>query len=75
MVKFLVNRPIAVLMTFVALLAIGWVSYTFLPVSLMPDVAIPEITVQYSYPHSSARELENAVTAPLRRQLLQVGHL
>ncbi len=75
MVKFLVDRPIAVLMTFVALLAIGWVSYTFLPVSLMPDVAIPEITVQYSYSHSSARELENAVTAPLRRQLLQVGHL
>ncbi|MDR1155013.1 MAG: efflux RND transporter permease subunit [Bacteroidales bacterium] len=75
MIKFLVDRPIAVLMTFVALLAIGWVSYTFLPVSLMPDVAIPEIMVHYSYPHSSARELENAVTAPLRRQLLQVGRL
>ncbi len=75
MVKFLVDRPIAVLMTFVALMAIGWVSYTYLPVSLMPDVAIPEITVHYSYPHSSARELENAVTAPLRRQLLQVAHL
>ena len=75
MVKFLVDRPIAVLMTFVALLAIGWVSYTYLPVSLMPDVAIPEITVHYSYQHSSARELENAVTTPLRRQLLQVTHL
>ncbi|MCL2074075.1 MAG: efflux RND transporter permease subunit [Marinilabiliaceae bacterium] len=75
MVKFLVDRPIAVIMTFVALLALGWVSYTFLPVSLMPDIAIPEITVHYSYPHSSARELENAVTAPLRRQLLQVGNL
>jgi len=75
MVKFLVDRPIAVLMTFVALLAIGWVSYTYLPVSLMPDVAIPEITVHYSYPHSSARELENTVTTVLRRQLLQVGNL
>ncbi len=75
MVKFLVDRPIAVLMTFVALMAIGWVSYTYLPVSLMPNVAIPEITIQYSYPHSSARELENAVTSLLRRQLLQVGHL
>ncbi|MDR1866567.1 MAG: efflux RND transporter permease subunit [Bacteroidales bacterium] len=72
---FLLDRPVAVLMTFLALLVIGWVSYTFLPVSLMPDVAIPEMTVHYSYPHSSARELENAVTAPLRRQLLQVGHL
>ncbi|MDR2037249.1 MAG: efflux RND transporter permease subunit [Bacteroidales bacterium] len=75
MVKFLVDRPIAVLMTFIALLVLGWISYTFLPVSLMPDVAIPEITVHYSYPHSSARELENTVTAGLRRQLLQVGHL
>ena len=75
MVRFLVDRPVAVLMTFLALLALGWVSYTYLPTSLMPDVAIPEITVHYSYSHSSARELENAVTAPLRRQLLQVGHL
>ena len=75
MVKFLVDRPIAVLMTFVALLAIGFVSYTYLPVSLMPDVPIPEITVHFSYPHSSARELENSVTTPLRRQLMQVGHL
>ena len=75
MVKFLVDRPVAVLMTFVALLAIGFVSYTYLPVSLMPDVPVPEITVHYSYPHSSARELENSVTTPLRRQLMQVGHL
>jgi len=75
MIKFLVSRPIAVLTTFVALLVVGWISYTYLPVSLMPDVAIPEITVHYSYPHSSARELENSVTTPLRRQLLQVQHL
>ncbi|MDR3094901.1 MAG: efflux RND transporter permease subunit, partial [Bacteroidales bacterium] len=75
MVKFLLERPIAVLMTFFALLAIGGISYTFLPISLMPDVAIPEITVHYGYQHSSARELENAVTAPLRRQLMQVAHL
>ena len=75
MLKFLINRPVAVLTTFIALLAIGYVSYTYLPVSLMPDVAIPEITVHFNYPHSSARELENSVTAPLRRQLLQVQHL
>jgi len=75
MVKFLVDRPLTVLTTFVALLAIGCVPYTYLPVPLIPDVAIPEITVHYSYPHSSARELENTVTATLRRQLLQVSHL
>ena len=54
---------------------LGIVSYRLLPVSLMPDIDIPEITVHVSYPNSSARELENAVVKNLRMQLMQVTHL
>lgn len=75
MVRFLVHRPIAVIMIFIALLMLGVVSYRMLPVSLMPDVDIPEITVQVSYPKSSARELENAVVSRMRSDLMQVGNL
>lgn len=75
MVKFLINRPVAVIMTFLALVLLGLVSGGLLPVSLLPDIQIPEITVQVSHPNRSARELENTVVSPLRQQLLQVGRL
>ena len=75
MVKFLINRPVAVIMSFLAMILLGLVSGGLLPVSLLPDIQIPEITVQASYPNTSARELENTVVRPLRQQLLQVGRL
>ena len=75
MIKFLLKRPIAVLMAFTACFIVGLVTYFTLPVSLLPDIAIPQITVQVSGEHSSARELENTVVAPVRRQLLQVSGL
>lgn len=75
MVKFLIERPIAVLMAFTACFILGLVTYFTLPVSLLPDIAIPEITVQVSGLHTSARELENTVMKPLRQQLIQVSTL
>lgn len=72
MVKFLITRPVAVIMTFLALLMLGIVASLRLPVSLMPDIDIPEITVAVSRPDVSARELENSVVSILRRNLLQV---
>ena len=75
MVRFLINRPIAVLMAFTACCIIGLVTYFTLPVSLLPDIAIPEITVQVTAPNTSARELENTVMRQVRQQLMQVSKL
>ncbi len=75
MVKFLIHRPIAVIMTFVAFILLGAVASGLLPVSLMPDIDIPEITVQVDRDGISARELENTVIRPLRQSLTQVIHL
>lgn len=75
MIKFLIQRPIAVLMAFTACFIIGLVTYSTLPISLLPDIAIPEITVQVSAANTSARELENTIVKPLRSQLIQVSTL
>lgn len=75
MIKFLINRPIAVLMAFTACFIVGLVTYFTLPVSLLPDISIPEITVQISSKNTSARELENTVVKPVRQQLIQVASL
>ena len=75
MVKFLIQRPIAVLMAFTACFIIGLVTYFSLPVSLLPDIDIPQITIQVTGENASARELENTMVAPVRRQLMQVSGL
>lgn len=71
MVRFLLNRPVAVLMTFLAVIVLGIAASGRLPVSLMPDIDIPEITVSISRPDVSSRELETSVVSILRRSLMQ----
>ena len=75
MIKFLIQRPIAVLMALTACFFIGLVTYSTLPISLLPNIAIPEITVQVASANTSARELENTIVKPLRGQLIQVSTL
>ncbi len=75
MIKYLISRPISVFMAFTACFILGLIAYKNVPVSLLPDIAIPEITVQIAGNNNSARELENTVVAPIRQQLLQVGKL
>ncbi|MDR1602294.1 MAG: efflux RND transporter permease subunit [Tannerella sp.] len=75
MIKFLVARPIAVLMAFTACFIVGLITYFTLPVSLLPDIAIPEITIQVTGRNTSARELENTVVRIVRQQLMQVNRL
>ncbi|TGV03431.1 efflux RND transporter permease subunit [Flavivirga rizhaonensis] len=75
MVKFLIHKPIAVLMTALGILILGIYAFGFIPVSLMPDIDIPEITVQMQADNMSARQLEDAVLKPLRSRLMQVSHL
>ena len=62
-------------MAFTACFIVGLVTYFSLPVSLLPDIDIPQITVQVTGENSSARELENTMVAPVRRQLMQVSGL
>lgn len=59
-------------MTFLAVIVLGIVSSSRLPVSLMPDIDVPEITVAISRPDVSSREIENTVVSVLRRSLMQV---
>ena len=72
---FLVRRPIAVIMAFLAFVIIGTVMYNTLPVSLLPDIAIPQITIQASDADMSSEELESTVVSPLRNNMLQVNGL
>ena len=71
-IRLLLQRPIAVTMSVIALVVIGLVAFRYIPVSLMPDIDIPQITVQVSYTGASVREVDNKVLKPLKSQLMQV---
>lgn len=75
MVKFLIQRPVAVLMTTLCMLILGLYAFGFIPVSLMPDIDIPEITVQIEAENMSARQVEDVIVKNLRANLMQVSHL
>src|SRR5690606_29149450 len=75
MIRFLIDRPIAVSMAFLAFFILGIITYLNIPVSLLPNIPIPEITVQVAGGNLSARELENTVVSSVRQQLLQVANL
>ena len=75
MFKGLIKRPIAVTMVLIAVMVLGIAAIRKLPVSLVPDINIPRITVQVTSADRSARELNDALMAPLRSELVQVAHL
>lgn len=75
MIKFLINKPIAVLMTTLSMLILGFYAFGFIPVALMPTIDIPEITVQVEAENMSARQVEDVIVKNLRSNLMQVSHL
>lgn len=75
MLQFLVRRPIAVILSFIAASAIGLLLFFYTPISLLPNIPIPEITVHLTYPGTSAKDMERIVVKQMRQSLLQVNHL
>jgi multidrug efflux pump len=68
-------RPVATSLLMVGILLAGWVGYTQLPVSALPEVDYPTIQVTTFYPGASPDVMASSVTAPLERQFGQVPGL
>ena len=61
-------RPVATSLLMAAILLVGLVGYTQLPVSALPEVDYPTIQVLTFYPGASPTVMSTTVTAPLERQ-------
>ena len=68
-------RPVATALLMAAILLVGIVAYTQLPVSALPEVDYPTIQVLTFYPGASPDVVATTVTAPLERQLGQLQGL
>jgi HAE1 family hydrophobic/amphiphilic exporter-1 len=64
-----VQRPIAVLMTTLAVVVFGFLSLARLPVELLPDLSYPTLTVQTEYPDAAPVSVERFVTRPLEESV------
>jgi len=71
----ILDHPVAVTMLLLTISILGIVSLLRLPVSLMPDMDIPCITVQFDDARMSAEELNTGVLAPLKVRLQQIDGL
>ncbi|NIM19864.1 MAG: hypothetical protein GTO51_06425 [Candidatus Latescibacteria bacterium] len=65
MLRFVIQRPIAISMLFLALVLIGALSFQRLPVDLLPSITYPRLTVITTYEDIPAEDLERLVTQPL----------
>jgi multidrug efflux pump len=68
-------RPVATTLLMVAIMLSGFVAYTFLPLSTLPEVDYPTIQVTTLYPGASPEVMTSSVTAPLERQFGQMPGL
>ncbi len=68
-------RPVATTLLMAAILLAGWVGYTQLPISALPEVDYPTMQIVTFYPGASPEVMASSVTAPLERQLGQVPGL
>jgi HAE1 family hydrophobic/amphiphilic exporter-1 len=72
---FVTDRPVAIAMVFIAAVVFGIFSYRRLPVTLMPELSYPTLTVRTEYPGAAPEEVENDVTRPLEEALGVIGGL
>jgi multidrug efflux pump len=73
--RLFILRPVATTLLMVGVLLVGWVAFTQLPVSALPEVDYPTIEVLTFYPGADPDVMASSVTSPLERQFGQVPGL
>jgi HAE1 family hydrophobic/amphiphilic exporter-1 len=63
------HRPILVTVVFLIVVILGAVSFTRLPVDLMPDVTFPAMSITTNYSNVGPEEMEELITIPMERAL------
>ena len=65
LVEFSLKRRVTVSMAAVAVIIFGVVSFTRLPMNLLPDISYPTLTIETRYPGAAPGEVETLVSRPI----------
>jgi multidrug efflux pump len=66
---FFIDRPIFATVLSLAIVIVGGVAYTKLPVAQYPDVAPPTVQVTATYPGANATTVANTVATPIEQEI------
>ena len=67
--SFAVRRPVSTVAAVLALVLLGSVSLSRLPVSLLPDVTLPVLTIRTIYENAAATEVSRFVAEPVEEAI------
>ncbi len=70
--QLFIKRPVMTTLVMLAILFFGIVAYKQIPVSDLPNVNYPAITVTVEYPGANPNIVANNVVSPLERQFLTI---
>src|SRR5213595_4096692 len=71
--QLFIRRPITTTLVMAAILVFGIFGYRLLPVSDLPNVDFPTITVNASLPGASPETMASAVATPLEKQFSTIA--
>ncbi len=69
---FSIRRPVFTVMIILAIIAVGIVSVTRLPIDLMPEITFPTLNIFTSYENTGPEEIEQLVTRPIEEAMSAV---
>src|ERR1700728_1537729 len=73
--RIFILRPVGTSLLMAAIMLVGIIAFSFLPLSALPEVDYPTIQVQTFYPGASPEVMTSTVTAPLERQFGEMPSL
>jgi HAE1 family hydrophobic/amphiphilic exporter-1 len=73
--RFAVTHPVAVTMRVAALVLLGAICLTRLPIDLLPKVSIPIVAVVTQWPNVAPEEIEAQVTRPIEQAVSSTPNL
>ncbi|MFZ2053950.1 MAG: efflux RND transporter permease subunit [Candidatus Aminicenantales bacterium] len=73
--KVAIERPVATLMFYIAIILLGFISLRQLSVDLLPDISYPRLSVVTQYPGVAPEEIETLITEPLEAAVSRIPGL
>ncbi|MEH2192870.1 MAG: efflux RND transporter permease subunit [Nostoc sp.] len=70
-----IRRPVMTTLVMIGILIFGLMSYFLLPISALPNVEYPFISVSASLPGATPETMASSVAAPLERQFTEIAGL
>ena len=74
-IELIVKRPVSVFMGIVAVVILGIVSLSRLPVDFLPDLELPYISIRTTYDNAGPEEVEKSVSRLIESAVSSVNNI